>query len=196
MPSAGVLILAGGEATRLPGKLALAVGDVPLLARVFRNVADGRETWLSLAAALAPELDALLPAPAVVDRWARRGPLGGMLSTLAQMRARWVFTLAGDAPFLDARFIDELSAARQPGDEAVVPVHERDGREQLEPLAALYDRQAFLRAGMGVLRSGEGGPRSVLARLRVRRHPVADAGRFASINTPADYAAYAAPAAS
>ena len=55
-PRAGVCILAGGEATRLPGKLALDVGDVPMLVRVYRNVSPGRETWLSTKGALAPEI--------------------------------------------------------------------------------------------------------------------------------------------
>ena len=47
MKPQAVVILAGGEATRLPGKLALDVGDVPLLVRVYRNVSPERETWLS-----------------------------------------------------------------------------------------------------------------------------------------------------
>jgi molybdopterin-guanine dinucleotide biosynthesis protein A len=113
-----------------------------------------------------------------------------MLSAFADMRARWVFAVAGDAPYLDARFLEELEAARRPGDEAIVPVYRTDGRDQVEPLAALYDRPAFLREGYRVLRSGNGGPRAVLERLRVRHYPVASDARFASINTPADYARF------
>jgi molybdopterin-guanine dinucleotide biosynthesis protein A len=192
MRDANVLILAGGEAKRLPGKLALPAGGEPLLARVYRNLAPGRSVRLALAGALAPELDALLPVPATLDRWPRRGPLGGMLSAFAGMRSRWVFAVAGDAPFLDARFVDELEAARRSGDEAIVPVHSRGGRDQVEPLAALYDRLAFLREGYRVLRSGSGGPRAVLEFLRVRHYPVGDGARFASVNTPADYARLAA----
>ncbi|GAC1542474.1 MAG: hypothetical protein NVS3B16_07490 [Vulcanimicrobiaceae bacterium] len=147
----GVLVLGGGEATRLPGKLALAAADdVPLIARVYRNVRwDGdaaRELFVSCKQTFAPSLDALLPVPMVVDRWERRGPLGGMLTTMAQMRSRFVFAVAGDAPFVDATFIatlaelrlahDRRSGGREPI-EAVVPAHERAGETQLEPLAAL-----------------------------------------------------------
>jgi molybdopterin-guanine dinucleotide biosynthesis protein A len=189
MPGAGVLILAGGEATRLPGKLALTAGDLPLLARVYRNVAPGRETWLAVKAALPAGLDALVPAPVAVDRWSMRGPLAGMLTTMAQMRSRWIFAAAGDAPLLDGAFIDALCAAREPGDEAVVPVREVDGAMQYEPLAALYDRLAFLRAGLSVLRSGRGALRLVLERLRVRAFAAADARLFSNINTEDDYAA-------
>jgi hypothetical protein len=105
----GILILAGGEATRLPGKLALAAGDVPLVARVYRNFArPGRETFLAASGTFAPELDALLPVPAVIDRWSRRGPLGGMLSTMARMRSRYVFAVAGDAPFVTPELLTLL----------------------------------------------------------------------------------------
>ncbi len=58
----GVLILGGGDVTRLPGKLELAAGDTPMLARVFRNVSGGRETFVSCKGSLPPALDALLPA--------------------------------------------------------------------------------------------------------------------------------------
>jgi molybdopterin-guanine dinucleotide biosynthesis protein A len=189
MRDAGVLILAGGEATRLPGKLALAAGELPMLARVYRNLAPGRETWLAVNAALSPELDALLPAPAVVDRWPRRGPLAGVLTAMPRMRSRWVFAVAGDAPFVDGELVETLCAARKPGDEAVVPVTESDGRTRLEPLAALYDRLAFLRAGFPVLRSGRGALAAVVAGLNARTYRAPDARIFSNVNTPHDYAA-------
>ena len=198
MPGAGVLILAGGEATRLPGKLALDAGAEPLLARVYRNVSADRETWLSLKAALPPDLAALVPAPAVVDRWSMRGPLAGMLSAMPRMRSRWIFAVAGDAPLVDASLIEALCAARQAGDEAVVPVREREGRLQPEPLAALYDRLAFVREGFPVLRSGRGALKLVLERLRTRTFRAPDSNlftnvnAFTNINTPADYARFCA----
>ena len=189
MPGAGVLILAGGEATRLPGKLALDAGAEPLLARVYRNVSAGRETWLSIKAALPPNLDALLPAPAVVDRWNMRGPLGGMLSAMPRMRSRWIFAVAGDAPFVDAAFIDVLEARIEPGDEAVVPRRMRDGKPGIEPLAALYERDAFLREGLPVLSGGHGKLGMVVERLKTRFVDIDDDRIFANVNTPDEYAA-------
>jgi molybdopterin-guanine dinucleotide biosynthesis protein A len=187
--SVGVLILAGGEATRLPRKLELDAGEMPLLARVFRRVAAGRETWLAAKSSYPASLDAQLPAPIAIDRWSRRGPLAGMVTTMARMRSRWVFAVAGDAPFVDGAFVDSLAAARASEDEALVPLHERDGKAQIEPLAALYDRLAFLREGLPVLRSGEGTLRVVLDRLRTRYVPIDDPRIFTNVNTPADYAA-------
>lgn len=193
----GICILAGGEATRLPGKLFLAAGDVPMLVRVYRNVSPGRETWISTKGALPAEIDAALAAPMVVDRWTRRGPLSGLLSTMSEMRTEWVFACAGDAPFVDAAFVDRLAVhvadtADGTGGaalEAVVPAHDAAGR-RIEPLAALYRREAFLREGLPVLLGGDGALRLVIDRLRTKFVPVPEDERaLANVNTPQDYAA-------
>jgi molybdopterin-guanine dinucleotide biosynthesis protein A len=183
---AGVCILAGGEATRLPGKLALDVGDVPMLVRVYRNVSPGRETWLSTKGPLPDAVAAHVSAPQVVDRWPLRGPLSGLLSTFSEMRTEWVFAVAGDAPFVDAAFIDRLETHATPEYDAIVPMHE--SAKRIEPLTALYRRDAFLREGLPVLRSGEGKMRLVIDRLRTRFLPVTDERAFANVNTPDDYA--------
>lgn len=179
----GVLVLAGGEATRLPGKLHLDAGDVPMIVRVFRNVSPGRPTYVSCKATFPGRIDALLPCPMVVDRWPLRGPLSGLISTMSEMETRFVFAVAGDAPFVDRAFIDRLWAEVRAGDEAVVPRHP-DG---IEPLAAIYDRAAFIREGVPVLHDGKGALRMVIDRLHVRYVPVDDVSVFANVNTPADY---------
>lgn len=193
-PEVGVVILAGGEATRLPNKLELSAGDAPLLVRVYRNVSPGRTTYISCKGSFSRELDAMLDCPMVVDRWPRRGPLGGLLTTMEAMQTPLVFAVAGDAPFIDAAFIDRLSAAFEPGDEAIVPVHDRGGRRQREPLAALYDRMAFLREGSRTLTQGDGSLQATLTRLHVREvsFDAGDAKLFTNVNTPDDYAAAAA----
>jgi molybdopterin-guanine dinucleotide biosynthesis protein A len=181
-----VVILGGGEATRLPGKLELDAGSLPLIARVYRNVAPGRETFISCKGTFPPAVDALLPCPMVVDRWPLRGPLAGLLSTLGEMRSRYIFAVAGDAPFVTSAFIDRLAAELRPGDEAVVPRH----AEGIEPLAAIYDRAAFLRAGLPLLRAGKGALRLVIEELTTNYVTVEDrAAVFANVNTPGDYAA-------
>jgi molybdopterin-guanine dinucleotide biosynthesis protein A len=102
------------------------------------------------------------------------------------MRSPYVFAVAADAPFIDAAFIARLAAHWQPGDEALVPWHA--GR--LEPLAAIYDRAAFVRIGLPLLRAGQGALRAVIAALATRYVTIDDGERiFTNINTPADYAA-------
>ena len=198
----GVLILGGGEATRLPGKLALDTGDttehVPMIARVFANMTRGREREVMLSgnATFARDLDARLAAPLVIDRWARRGPLGGILSSFAQMRARFVFVAAGDAPRLDIAFAERLARAYEPGDEALVPIGKASDPAgavpSIEPLASLYERLAFVRTGMPILRGGRGALHLVIAAMRTRHVSIDDSSAFTNVNTPADYAAFRA----
>jgi molybdopterin-guanine dinucleotide biosynthesis protein A len=184
-----VIVLAGGEATRLPGKLALDAGRMPMLARVYHNVSPGRATTLSCKAALPYELDRFIDAPVVLDRWPLRGPLSGLISTMSELRSPWVFAVAGDAPFIDAAFIDALEAQLQPGDEALVPERTVAGKRQIEPLAAIYAREAFVREGLPVLLAGNGALRSVIERLAARYVAIGDDRVFANVNTPADYEA-------
>ena len=182
----GVCLLAGGEATRLPGKLGLAVGDVPMLVRVYRNVSGAGPTWISTKGDLPPDVAAAIDAPRVIDRWPKRGPLSGLLSTMSEMRTTWVFAVAGDAPFVDAAFAARLAERIGPGVEAIVPMHADEPR-RIEPLAALYRREAFLREGMPVLLSGEGALRLVIDRLETRFMPVRDERAFTNVNTPSEY---------
>lgn len=178
-----VLILAGGEATRLPNKLALDAGAVPMIARVYRNVSQHHPTYVSCHATFPAAIDALLPCPMVIDRWSRRGPLSGLLSTMNEIHTPYVFAVAGDAPFVESAFIDRLFAALEPGDEAVVPTHDR----RMEPLAAIYERKAFMRAGLPVLLEGDGALHLVIEKLRARFVPIDDPRIFTNVNTPADY---------
>jgi molybdopterin-guanine dinucleotide biosynthesis protein A len=147
---------------------------------------------ISCKGALPYEIDLLIDAPAVIDRWPMRGPLSGLLSTISEVRTPWVFAAAGDAPFIDAALIDRLEACIEPGDEAIVPRRIHDGEEQLEPLAALYHAEAFLREGLPVLLGGRGSLRAVIERLHTRYLDMgdADAQIFTNINTPDDYASF------
>jgi molybdopterin-guanine dinucleotide biosynthesis protein A len=182
----GVAILGGGAATRFPGKLEAVLGDVPLIVRVYRNLGTTRTTYISCNTTFAPEVDALLPVPMVVDRFPGRGPLAGLLATMHEMPTPLVFAVAGDAPYIGEALLERLLAAYRPGDEAVVPIHH--GTE-IEPLAAVYDRSAFLRAGTIALRDGDASLRAVIAALRTRfvAIPPAAAACFANVNTPADF---------
>ena len=190
-PAVTVIVLAGGEAKRLPGKLFMDAGDLPLLVRVYRNVSAGRATLISCKGALPYEIDLLIDAPAVVDRWPLRGPLSGLLSAIGEVHTPWVMGTAGDAPFIDAALVDALAAAIEPGDEAVVPRRMRDGEPQLEPLAALYSCEAFLREGLPVLSERTWFYlHAVIDRLQARFVDVGDVDdRIANVNTPADYEA-------
>lgn len=179
-----VVIVAGGNATRLPGKLSLDAGGLPMLVRVYRNVSPGRPTILA-APDLAPELAAAIDAPRIGETGPKRGPLGGILAALAAVTTGWFFAVAGDSPFIDAAFIDRLAALRRPGDEAIVP---RQASGLVEPLASLYRRDAFMREGSDVFATSPA-LHKVISQMKARYVEDEDPRLFANVNTPEDYAA-------
>ncbi|HEY0799139.1 MAG TPA: molybdenum cofactor guanylyltransferase [Candidatus Baltobacteraceae bacterium] len=183
----GVLLLAGGEATRLPGKLLLDAGGVPLLVRAYRNVAATYPVWISCDSDVAHAIAGWIDAPTVADRWPQRGPLCGILSTMSEMTTSWVFVLAGDLPFVDARVIARLACHIDQTTEAVVPTHIVDEQLTLEPLVALYAREAFLREGLPLIARGHGSPRPVIDCLQTTYVDLADEHIFINVNTPEDY---------
>lgn len=177
------VILAGGRASRLPGKLELDAGGVPLIVRVYRNVRDIGPVYVSAGGGFPPEIDAELPCPIVVDRWPWRGPLAALYSILPAVAEPRVFVVAGDAPFVDASVAWELAAAWEPGIQAVVPIsHDRI----LEPLCALYERSALLEAARGILAQGSGGVAAAVERLNAKRVRLTNDRVFANVNTADD----------
>ncbi len=176
-----VVILAGGRATRLPGKLEREFAGTPLLARVYQNVREFAPVVVAGAGSFNDSIDAMLDCPIVIDRWPSRGPLAGLLSACEAISAEHIFAVAGDAPNVTSDVLEHLAAAWQPGDEAVVPEH--DGRT--EPLAALYSKSALEREGYAVLASDDASMHALLRRLRVRRISLS-ADYFHNVNTVAD----------
>lgn len=187
MPSAdgpiGVVILAGGEASRLPGKLELDAGGVPLLLRVYKNVRTVGPVYVSAAGGFRQEIDLALECPIILDRWPRRGPLAALYEVLAHVRENRVFVVAGDAPFVDASVAQELASAWEADTQAIVPVN-RQGR--LEPLCALYERAALLEAARAVLAEGSGGVATAVERVRAKRVRLSNERVFANVNTADD----------
>jgi molybdopterin-guanine dinucleotide biosynthesis protein A len=178
-----VVILAGGEARRLPGKLELDAGGIPLVVRVYQNVREVGPVYVSAAGSFGPEIDTALECPIIVDRWPRRGPLAALYGVLGHVREHRVFVVAGDAPFVDASTARELWAAWEPGTQAVVPVN---AAGRLEPLCALYERTALLNAAEAALRSGSGAVAAAVERLGAMRVRLSNERVFANVNTVAD----------
>ena len=189
-----VVVLAGGHATRLPGKLARLVGseNEPLIVRVIRQLgATGRPCVISLREPLQSELGDLIQAPVVMDRYQDAGPLGGLASATAQVQTPLTFAAAGDLANIEATAIDELveqyESARVAGlgPDAVVPRHS-DG--QLEPLAALYDTKVLHKLAVHALESGNRRVTDALLGMRVVYYEIAPdrAVLYHNVNTAAD----------
>jgi len=182
MAEISVVILAGGAATRFPGKLEREIAGTPMLLRVYERLRGTWPVYVAGNGGFSEELDARLDCPKLVDRWPGRGPLAALVSACGAIEAPRVFAIAADLPNVDAALVDELESARAGDDEAVVPKH---GERGIEPLAALYDRAAVLERGFTLLENGRAAMHDLLAALRVRYVPVASA-RFVNVNTPAD----------
>jgi molybdopterin-guanine dinucleotide biosynthesis protein A len=177
-----IVLLAGGRATRFPGKLEQPVGGVPMVARVFRTLRSTPwPVYVAANGSLSPGVEALLDAPMLRDDRPGRGPLGAMLSACSTIQAPRLFAIAADQPRLEAGVLHRLAEAWQPGDEAIVPEHE--GR--IEPLAALYARTALLGEGLRLLDAGEGAMHRLIERVAVRFVPM-PAHYFHNVNTVAD----------
>jgi molybdopterin-guanine dinucleotide biosynthesis protein A len=176
-----IVILAGGLATRFPGKLEHEVGGMPLLARVYRNLRGAAPVLVAGRQPFSAPLDALLDCPIVIDRWPARGPLAALVSALEHVATPYLFAAAGDAPNLTHDVFDAALGAWRDGDEAVVPEH--DGR--LEPLAALYACGAIAREGTRLLEDPKPSMHALLDRLSARRVRL-DGRYFANVNTSED----------
>jgi molybdopterin-guanine dinucleotide biosynthesis protein A len=177
-----IVILAGGRATRFPGKLERSFDGEPMLLRVFHNArATGWPVYVAGSRAFDPATAAAIDAPILPDRWPQAGPLRAFLSACTAIDHARVFALAADEPRVDRELLETLADAWQPGDETIVPTH--GGR--IEPLAALYARTAFLREARASIQRGNESLHGVIERINARFVAVSES-YFVNVNTPED----------
>lgn len=184
-----IIVLAGGYATRLPGKLALPVNGEPMLVRVVRALSATGEQCIVAANDLLPaEFTAQLAARIVYDDRPGEGPLAALASAVAKVTTPYFFAAAGDMPGIDAAFVARIVAVAQAADwpDAVIPAH-ADGT--LEPLAALYKAAPWLASARKALAIGRRNVTAALDGLRTVHYPIVpeDEPALANVNTPGDY---------
>jgi molybdopterin-guanine dinucleotide biosynthesis protein A len=139
-----------------------------------------------------PPLYQHLSYAAIPDLYPGTGPLGGILTALHHTSADWNLVAACDMPELSAEFlrllIDAAGGDWHAASDALVPAGP-SGRP--EPLCAVYHRRsrpALERA----LRRGVHSVRAALEDLSVAVVSVPEVTPFQNVNTPEDWAAYAA----
>jgi molybdopterin-guanine dinucleotide biosynthesis protein A len=184
MDDVAIVLLAGGQARRFPGKLEHLVDGEPMLARSLeRMLACGWPVFIAAQGSFAADLDRRLTAPLLIDRRPGGGPLAALLSACAAIRARRIFAVAADQPRLEASVLREIAQSWRANDEALVPRH--DGGA--EPLTALYARNAILREGFALLRSGANAMHDLLEKVAARFLTL-DAAHFYNVNYESDLA--------
>jgi molybdopterin-guanine dinucleotide biosynthesis protein A len=127
--------------------------------------------------------------PVLPDIYPGEGPLGGILSVLQHDSADWNLIVACDMPEVSGEFLAGLlDAAERTEADALIPAGP-SGR--LEPLCGVYHR----RSRQALHEAFAGGTRKVTAAfagLRIARFAVREVMPFQNVNTPEDWAGYAA----
>ena len=175
------MILAGGRATRFPGKLERHVDGEPMLLRVYRNArATGLPVYVAAGAPLSDALATRLDVPVLLDRWPYAGPLRALLSACEALPHARMFAVAGDEPRVGA---DGFRGARRrvAARTSKRPFRSTAGGSSRSPRSTRERRSCARRA-----------PRSIAATKRCTRSSNACARRFVplseayfvNVNTP------------
>ena len=177
-------VLAGGRSSRMGRDKAflpldgepLAARGAELLGTVCQSVklVGSRAHWVL---------------PVVPDEEPGSGPLGAVISALAQSGAEWNLVIACDMPALTRAFLEKLQARARAGSaDCVVP---RGSSGTLDPLCAAYRRSCEipLRRAFG---SGVRSLRDALRWLNCDTWEVADAAALRNVNTPEEWRAFLA----
>jgi molybdopterin-guanine dinucleotide biosynthesis protein A len=185
-----VAILAGGAASRLQGR---DKGLEPLLGRplvewVIEAVATAHAAHTLIVANRNPGSYARF-APVVADPLAGfRGPLAGVAAALAAAATPWLMTVPVDCPRPPADLAAHLYAAAQEHSADAVVAH--DGARR-QPLFAIYRRDLASSAAAAAERGW--GVQQWQTSIGARELDFADRrAQFRNLNTPEEFAAYAA----
>jgi molybdopterin-guanine dinucleotide biosynthesis protein A len=156
--------------------------------------------WVARAVELAAQSATLVGNPelgGIPDLYPGEGPLGGILTALHhsllhspyQTGADWNLIVACDMPEVSAGFLRKLlAAAEASGADALLP---EGPSGKVEPLCAVYHRRALAPMERHFAR----GVRKVTAALEgvpTIRLSVPELAPFQNVNTPEDWAGYAA----
>ncbi len=179
-------VLVGGRSSRMGrDKALLPFRGSSLVESVAAAVASatGKVTLVGN-----PAIYGHLGLPVLPDRFPGEGPLGGILTALADSAADWNLIVACDMPEVTAPALERLliAAERHDGD-VLVPAGPSG---LLEPLCAVYHRrshpalrQAFDRGVRRVTAAFDG--------IKTVIFQVTEVASFQNVNTPEDWAGYA-----
>ncbi len=183
----GVMIIAGGKSSRMgQDKRFLAVDNCSLLEMMLQKTVQQHfaESYLCAESRQVDGLAELAKRyglEVVTDSRQGAGPLEGVRSGLAQLKADYVLALSCDMPLFRYAVIRPLLAEAQ-GEWAVIPVVK--GRRQ--PLVGLYHRK-ILPVVEAALQRGDYKISQVIDRVPHKLVEWPDSDVFFNVNRPADF---------
>jgi len=177
----GLLILAGGKATRLENKPFIEFKGVPMLKLIYDEICDlFSEVVVSERNSENENLIKKLTCNSgiVYDHnnfSSINSPLVGIVSAFQEMKSETVFVVSCDVPLIKKDAV-KLILSEIRGFDAAVPV---TGSCFIEPLFAAYKRTATLKAGEKALNLNKLSVRDAISELNVNYVP---AEKFRSID--------------
>jgi molybdopterin-guanine dinucleotide biosynthesis protein A len=185
-----IAINAGGESSRMGENKALKLfSGQPLIARMVVRLRPLAEELLITTNH--PEDFAFLGLPMIPDFLPGGGALSGLYTAVVAAHQPLVAVLACDMPFIDPGLLAvqrDLLIAEEV--DVVIPYTP----EGIEPLHAIYRRDACLPAIEGALRAGQRRLIAWLPAVKVREMPAEEVARydpqfrsFVNVNTPEDF---------
>src|SRR5262249_36178629 len=132
---------------------------------------------------------AALGYPVLADRYPGEGPLGGILTALGAGSAEWNLIVACDMPGLTVDLLKQLLDTAQ-SKQLKILMAEGDGGKR-EPLCAVYHR-SVLASLQGAFAGGTRKVTAAFGDIPVAVYPVSEMAHLANLNTPEDWAGYAA----
>jgi molybdenum cofactor guanylyltransferase len=211
-PNVEAFILVGGKSSRMDrDKAVLELNGVPLIQRAADLLAPlvAQITLVTSASQTANPGDtnrySTFGLPMLTDRWANVGPLGGIVTALANAQSPWCLILACDMPFITKEWVTFLlGQIVQSESNAGVPTNNRKALKQidviipvttrgLEPLCAIY-RASCASTLAAALDRGVRKVTDALAELNLQRiaenewrQYSPDGNLFGNLNTWQDY---------
>jgi len=165
----GLLILAGGKATRLKNKPFVKFNGIPMLKVIYAEL-SGLFDEVAISARnreLENEIKRLTNNSRIIyDKGefnSIRSPLVGIVSSFMEMKSRIVFVVSCDVPLVKKEVTEIILSGINDFD-AAVP---EDENGFVEPLIAAYDRKAMLAAAKSALDSDKLSVRDALKELNV-----------------------------
>lgn len=127
----------------------------------------------------------LTDVPVITDRFLDFGPLGGILSAMAQSPDKAWLIIACDLPFVTDEKISELISERDPLKQATAFYNQE--RKQFEPLFAIYEPSIYSRM-LHFLGEGLHCPQKVLFNSSIKKLTLESQSFLENANTPEEKA--------